>query len=158
MYEKNAFNNLNADLVNMNVYNNLVKFCPFTLKIWNYNEIPTSIKGRNSVSNLQKETINNPNLDSMNVNVYKNFGSFLSFYSQDIGRKQISNIKNEALQPQNRSHPSMIKCVQNLVKFCQSILKILSGNEILTSIMGRNLAANLRKNDVLQSQPRSYQC
>ena len=29
-------------------------------------------------------------------------------------------------------------CIQNLVRFCQFVLKILSGNEILTSIKGRN--------------------
>ena len=36
-------------------------------------------------------------------------------------------------------------CIQNLVKFCPLVLKILSGNEILTSIKGRNSVANLRK-------------
>ena len=34
-------------------------------------------------------------------------------------------------------------CIQNLVKFCPLVLKILSGNEILTSIKGRNSVANL---------------
>ena len=29
-------------------------------------------------------------------------------------------------------------CIQNFVRFCQFILKILSGNEILTSIKGHN--------------------
>ena len=33
--------------------------------------------------------------------------------------------------------------IQNLVKFCPLVLKILSGNEILTSIKGRNSVANL---------------
>ena len=33
---------------------------------------------------------------------------------------------------------------QSLVKFCLLVLKILSGNEILTSIKGRNSVANLR--------------
>ena len=33
---------------------------------------------------------------------------------------------------------SMLMCIQNLVRFCQFILKILSRNEILTSIKGRN--------------------
>ena len=33
---------------------------------------------------------------------------------------------------------------QSLIKFCQLVLKILSGNEILTSIKGRNSVANLR--------------
>ena len=32
----------------------------------------------------------------------------------------------------------MMTCIQNLVGFCQFVLKILSGNEILTSIKGRN--------------------
>ena len=32
----------------------------------------------------------------------------------------------------------MLMCIQNLVGFCQFVLKILSGNEILMSIKGRN--------------------
>ena len=32
----------------------------------------------------------------------------------------------------------MLMCIQNLVRFCQFVLKILSGNEILMSIKGRN--------------------
>ena len=40
---------------------------------------------------------------------------------------------------------SMIMCIQNLVKFCQFVLKILSKNQILTSIKGCNSVANLRK-------------
>ena len=39
----------------------------------------------------------------------------------------------------------MLMCIQNLVKFCQLVLKILSGNEILTSFKGHNSVANLRK-------------
>ena len=35
--------------------------------------------------------------------------------------------------------------IQNLVGFCQFVLKILSGNEILTSIKGRNSVEILRK-------------
>ena len=31
----------------------------------------------------------------------------------------------------------MLMCIQNLVGFCQFVLKILSGNEILMSIKGR---------------------
>ena len=37
----------------------------------------------------------------------------------------------------------MLMCIQNLVKFCPLVLKVLSGNEILTSIKGRNAVANL---------------
>ena len=39
----------------------------------------------------------------------------------------------------------MIMCIQNLVSICQFVLKILSKNQILTSIKGRNSFANLRK-------------
>ena len=53
---------------------NLVKFCPLVLKILSGNEILTSIKGHNSVANLQKLTLDNPNLDFINVNVYTKFG------------------------------------------------------------------------------------
>ena len=40
---------------------------------------------------------------------------------------------------------SMIMCIQNLVSICLFVLKILSKNQILTSIKGRNSVANLRK-------------
>ena len=39
----------------------------------------------------------------------------------------------------------MMMCIQNLVKLCQLVLKILSGNEILMSIKGRNSVKILRK-------------
>ena len=39
----------------------------------------------------------------------------------------------------------MMMCIQNLVLFCQFVLKILSKNPFLTSIKGRNSFANLRK-------------
>ena len=39
----------------------------------------------------------------------------------------------------------MIMCLQSLVSFCLFVLKILSKNQILTSIKGRNSVANLRK-------------
>ena len=39
----------------------------------------------------------------------------------------------------------MMTCIQNLVGFCQAVLKILSGNEILTPIKGRNSVKILQK-------------
>ena len=39
----------------------------------------------------------------------------------------------------------MMMCIQNLVRFCQFVLKILSENEILTSIKGHNSVKILRK-------------
>ena len=40
---------------------------------------------------------------------------------------------------------SMLTCMQNLVRFCQFVLEILSGNKILTSIKGRNSVKIMRK-------------
>ena len=39
----------------------------------------------------------------------------------------------------------MIMCLQSLVSFCHFILKLLSKNQTLISIKGRNSVANLRK-------------
>ena len=39
----------------------------------------------------------------------------------------------------------MLMCIQNLVRFCQFVLKILSGNQILTSIKGCDSVKILRK-------------
>ena len=39
----------------------------------------------------------------------------------------------------------MLMCIQILVRFCQFLLKILSGNKILTSIKGRNSVKILQK-------------
>ena len=77
---------------------NLVRFCPFVLKILSGNEILTSIKGHNSVIFLQKMTGNNPKLDIVNVDVHIKL--------------------------------SMLMCMQNLVRFCQGILKIMNGNKM----------------------------
>ena len=40
---------------------------------------------------------------------------------------------------------SMLMCIQNLIRFCQFVLEILSGNKILTSIKGRNSVKILQK-------------
>ena len=63
---------------------NLVKFCPFILKIWSKNQILESIKGRNSVATLQNTTIYYTNIDLVNDDVYTKFGLILSIRSQDI--------------------------------------------------------------------------
>ena len=42
----------------------------------------------------------------------------------------------------------MMMFIQNLVLFCQLVLKTLSKNQILTSIKGRNSVANLRKTKI----------
>ena len=93
---------------------NLVLFCQFVLKILSKNRILTSIKGSNSVANLQKTKIYNTNIDLVNDNVFKKFGLILSIRSQDIEQKPNSDInqgpylcckfaKNNDLQYQRRS-------------------------------------------------------
>ena len=42
----------------------------------------------------------------------------------------------------------MMMFIQNLVLFCQLVLKTLSKNQILTSIKGRNPVANFRKTKI----------
>ena len=42
----------------------------------------------------------------------------------------------------------MMMIIQNLVSFCQFVLKILSKNRILTSIKGSNFVVNLRKTKI----------
>ena len=71
---------------------NLDGFCQFVLKILSGNKILTSIKGRNSVKILRKMTGNNPKLDLVNVDVHTKFGQILSIRSQDIERKQNSDV------------------------------------------------------------------
>ena len=52
--------------------------------IWSKNQLLESIKGRNSVANLQKTTNNNTNIDLANDDVHTKFGLILSIRSQDI--------------------------------------------------------------------------
>ena len=51
-----------------------------------------SIKGRYSVKILRKMKGNNPKLDLVNVDVHTKFGRILSIRSQDIERKQNSDV------------------------------------------------------------------
>ena len=70
----------------------LVSFCQFVLKILSKNQILISIKGRNSVVNLQKTMIYNTNVDLVNDNVYRKFGLNLSKRFQDIEQKLNSDV------------------------------------------------------------------
>ena len=71
---------------------NLVLFCQFVLKILSKNQILTSIKGSNSVANLQKKKIYKTNIDLVNDNVFTNFGLILSIHSQVIEQKPNSDV------------------------------------------------------------------
>ena len=64
----------------------------FVLGILGGNENLTSLKGHNSVTNLQKMTGNNLNKDHSNINAHTIFGLILSIPSQDIDRKRNADI------------------------------------------------------------------
>ena len=70
----------------------LVSFCQFVLKILSKNEILTSIKSRNSVSNLQKTTIYNTKVDHVDDNVFTKSGLNRSIRFQDIEQKLNSDV------------------------------------------------------------------
>ena len=71
---------------------NLVLFCQFVLKILSKNRILTSIKGSNSVANLQKTMIYHTNVDLVNDNVITKFGLNRSIRFQDIEQKLNSDV------------------------------------------------------------------
>ena len=58
-----------------------------------YKQILTSIKGHNSVANLQKTNIYNINEDLVNDSVFTKFGLISSIRSQDIEQKPNSDVK-----------------------------------------------------------------
>ena len=62
----------------------LVSFLQFVLKILSKNQFLTSIKGRNSVANLQKTMIYNTNIDLVDDNVFTKFGLNRSIRFRDI--------------------------------------------------------------------------
>ena len=71
---------------------NLVSICLFFLKILSKNQILTSIKGSNSVANLQKTKIYNSNIDLVNGNVYTKFGLNRSIRFKDTEQKLNSDV------------------------------------------------------------------
>ena len=73
---------------------NLVLFCQLVLK---KKQILTSIKGRNSVANLQKTKIYDTNVDLVNDNMYTKFGLNLSIRSQDIEQNPNSDVNQGPL-------------------------------------------------------------
>ena len=89
---KRACHNRNVDIVSINVYTKFGQILSIRSKILSGYEILACVKGRYSVTNLQNVTRNDSNLDHVNVNVYTKFGQTISILSQDIERKQNSDI------------------------------------------------------------------
>ena len=85
-------NNLKLILSMLICTQNLVEFCHIVLKILGGNEILMSIKDRNSVKTLRKMMGNNPKLDLVNDDVHTKFSRIPSIHSQDIERKQNSDV------------------------------------------------------------------
>ena len=71
---KMAVYNPNLDFINVNVYTKFGLILFILCQDSTENKILTSMKGCNSVANLQNLRLYNPNLDIINVNVYTNFG------------------------------------------------------------------------------------
>ena len=91
--------------VNTVCIQNLVKFCQLVLKILSGNKVLTSIKGCNSVANLQNLTFYNPNLDIIYANVYsvKFYPLVLKILSRNEiltsikGHNSVANLRNLTL-------------------------------------------------------------
>ena len=64
------------------------------------------------------------------------------------GSNSVANLKKTTRFTIPTQILSMIVCLQSLVSFCQFVLKILSKNQILMLIKGRNSVANLRKTKI----------
>ena len=99
----------------------MVSMCLFFLEILSKNQILTSIKGRNSVANLQKKKrkeIYDTNIDLVNDNVYTKSGLNRSVRFEDIEQKLNSDV-NQGPQlccksAEIRTHPSFRACSRYL--------------------------------------------
>ena len=80
-------NNSNLDLVNINAQTKFGQILFISSQDIELHRNLTSIKGHNSVTNLQKMTGNNLKLDLVNINAHTKFGQILSINSQDIEQK-----------------------------------------------------------------------
>ena len=68
---------------------NLVKLCPFILKIWSKNLILESIKGRNSVANLRKQQFTLLTLILSMMMCIQNLALFCQFVLKILSKNQI---------------------------------------------------------------------
>ena len=84
--------NVDIDLVNDNVYTKFGHNLSMRSQDIEQKQILMSIKGRNSVANLQKTMIYNTNVYLVNDNVYTKFGLNGSIHFQDIEQKLNSDV------------------------------------------------------------------
>ena len=136
---------------------NLVLFCQFVLKILSKNIIPTSIKGSNSVANLQKKKIYNTNI--VLSTIMYSLVSFCQFVLKILsknqiltsikGRNSVANLRKTMIY--NTNVDLVNDNVYTKVGLHRSILFQDIGQKlILTSIKGCNSVANLPKFELIQ--------
>ena len=83
---------------------NLVKFCPFILKIWSKNLILESVKGRNSVANLPKyDALQSLSMIMCIQNLVKFCPFILKIWSKNLilesvkGRNSVANLQKTTI-------------------------------------------------------------
>ena len=111
----------------------------------------------------EKTTIYNTNVDLVNECI-QNLVLFCHFVLKILSKNQIlisikgsnsvANLRKTKIYNTNLDlvTDKVIMCIQTLVSFCQFLLKILSKNQILTSIKGRNSLANMRKTTIYNTK------
>ena len=89
LHLKKMLNKPSIDLVNSNVYTNMVKCCSFILKILSKIHILTLIKGVTLLQICTQKSIYKPSLDLVNDNVHTIFGLILMTIK---GRNSVTNL------------------------------------------------------------------
>ena len=117
---KTKIYNINVDLVNDNVYTNLVSICLFVFKILSKNQILTSIKGRNSGANLRKTIIYITDVDLINDYVYTNFGLNRSICFQDIEQNSILTLIKGRNSIANLPKFELIQALMHVLVTCKN--------------------------------------
>ena len=98
----------------------LVSYCPFVLKILSKNQILTSIKGRNTVANLQKTTIYNTKVDLVSDNMYAKFGLNRSICFQDIEQNSILTSIKGSNSVANLPKFELIQALMHVLLTCKN--------------------------------------
>ena len=98
---------------------NLVSICQFVLKIWNKNQILTSIKGRNSVANLHKTMIYNSKVHLVNDYVYTKFGLNQFVFKILSKNKILTSIKGRNSSA-NLPEFELIQAVMHVLVTCKN--------------------------------------
>ena len=133
---------------------NLVKFCPFILKIWSKNLILESIKGRNSVCEKQQFTLLTLILSMMMC--IQNLVLFCQYLLKILSKNQIlTSIKGRnsvANLRKTKIYNTNLDLVTDNVYTNFGLILSIRSQEIeqkpnFDVIKGRNSVANLRKNN-----------